>query len=176
MSFISNMPPKKIDCAPGDLLNRHLAGAIDLRRQVEQARYNIGPECASIRKLLEEVAEALDSYSQRLCERAAAFGARETGAVAGDRTRRLGTFGIANDEVEIDAIAAAIAAFGDASRSAIAEAAASGDVEACHIFTGLSHELDYDLWLLESLSRPLFAGRYWPKCLQTGISIGAGGV
>jgi DNA-binding ferritin-like protein len=160
MTFVANAPSETIGNKSAGLLGRQLAGALDLHGKVERIRHVMSPEWAPIRKLLREVAEALESYSEKMSNRATAGGgAGAAHWVVVDRPRLSATQETA-DEAEIDALAADLAAFGDASRGAIDEAAASGDFEACAIFTGLSREIDYDLWLLQSLSQPLFARPY----------------
>jgi DNA-binding ferritin-like protein len=129
-----------------------------------------------MRRVLDELGEVLDGYSARISERASALGVdEETGEVARDRRYLHDPFAAAeatDHEVEIELLAAELAALGDASRSAIAAAAAAGDIATRDVFTGLSREIDYDLWQLESLSRPSCAPRYRPKRRLSARMIG----
>ena len=57
-----------------ELLNRHLAAAIDLHAQVKQAHWNVrGPAFIAIHELFDKVADAVEGYSDTIAERAAAL-------------------------------------------------------------------------------------------------------
>jgi starvation-inducible DNA-binding protein len=153
---LSTPPSESIRRRSGELLRRHLAAAVDLRRQIEEAQRNMSPECRiPIRELLAQVAEAVGDYSETIAERRAALGAaKETGeaAVRGPSLRH--EVEIADDVAQVAAVAAALAAFGDSTRKAIDMAAAFGDADTSGAFIELSRGIDYHLWLVEShLSR-----------------------
>ena len=50
-----------------ELLNKHLAAAIDLHGQVKQAHWNVrGPTFIAIHELFDKVADTVESYSDTL--------------------------------------------------------------------------------------------------------------
>ena len=57
---------------------------------------------------------------------------------------------IADGRAHLDALAAALARFGKAVRKAIGEAAKAGDADTSDLFTGISRDVDKDLWLVEA--------------------------
>src|SRR6478609_1450506 len=64
-----------------EILNEHLANAIDLQLQAKQAHWNIkGPNFAGLHELFDRVAAQAGEYSDLIAERAVALG-----GVAGSR-------------------------------------------------------------------------------------------
>ena len=58
-----------------ELLNKHLATAIDLHAQVKQAHWNVrGANFIAIHKLLDTVSEEVEGFSDMLAERAGGLG------------------------------------------------------------------------------------------------------
>ena len=54
-----------------ELLNKHLAAAIDLHAQVKQAHWNVrGPGFIAIHELFDKVSEDVERFSDMLAERA----------------------------------------------------------------------------------------------------------
>jgi starvation-inducible DNA-binding protein len=161
MTAIANTPSETVRCKTAELLNRHLAAAVDLREQVEEAQRTIGAECIAIHELLGQVTEAVGDYSDTICERRAALGTikrmgKETGEVALGRPLFSREIAIADDGAQIAAVSNALAAFGDATRKAVDETASFGDADTSEVFTELSRSIDYHLWLVEShLNRPI---------------------
>ena len=102
MCRTSNTLSENIRSKAADVLNRHLAGAIDLHAQVKQAHWNVrGPAFIAIDELLDKVAERVEGYSDTIAERAGALsgtaegtirtalsGRFSTGASSGSPTRR----------------------------------------------------------------------------------------
>jgi hypothetical protein len=63
----ANTLPKNIRVKSVAVLNRHLAGAIDLHAQVKQAHWNVrGPTFIAIHELFDKVADAMEEYSDTL--------------------------------------------------------------------------------------------------------------
>jgi starvation-inducible DNA-binding protein len=150
----SNAPSEKIRFKAAEVLNRHLAAAVDLHAQVKQAHWNVrGPAFKAIHELLDKVAEVVEDYSDTIAERAGALGGPAEGTiqVAVERSfldqYRLGW---ADEDSHLDAVTAALAAFGDSARKAIDESAAFGDHDTSNVFTEVSRGIDYQLWLVES--------------------------
>ena len=136
------------------LLNKHLAAAIDLHGQVKQAHWNVrGPTFIAIHELFDKVADNVESYSDALAERAAALGGTAQGTVhiAAERSFLAPyALGVADENEHILAVSTSLAAFGRSARSAIGDAAASGDADTADLFTEVSRDIDQQLWLVES--------------------------
>jgi starvation-inducible DNA-binding protein len=150
-----------------EMLNRHLAAAIDLHAQVKQAHWNLrGPAFIAVHELLDKVAEAVGDYSDTIAERAGALGATAEGTIHVAVQRSFleqYKLGVADEKSHLAAVTAALAAFGDSARKAIDETAAFGDQDTSDVFTEVSRGIDYQLWLVEcqlhSFSFALVTGR-----------------
>ena len=156
MASTSGTPSENIRRKAAELLNRHIFAAIDLRMQVAEAQWNVGCECIAIHELLDQVAEAVEGYSDTISERRAALGAAKGMSEVAVERPFLARYklGIADDEAQIAAVMAALAAFGDSVRQASDEATALGDTDTTDVFNAVSRGIDYHLWLVESyLSR-----------------------
>ena len=58
-----------------EILNEHLAGAIDVQLQAKQAHWNIkGPNFVGLHELFDQVAAQALGYSDEIAERAVALG------------------------------------------------------------------------------------------------------
>src|SRR6266550_1071640 len=78
----ANTLPEKIRSRSVDLLNRHLAAAIDLHAQVKQAHWNVrGSNFIAIHELFDKVAGEVEDYSDTIAERAAALGGTAHGTI-----------------------------------------------------------------------------------------------
>ena len=125
-----------------ELLNWHLAAAIDLHAQVKQAHWNVrGPTFIAIDELFDKVADGAKGYSDTFAERVAALGGTAEGTVhvAVERSfLEQYKLGVADEKSHISAVTAALAAFGDSARKAIDESAAFGDQDTSDVFTEIS--------------------------------------
>jgi starvation-inducible DNA-binding protein len=137
-----------------ELLNKHLAAAIDLHGQVKQAHWNVrGPAFIAIHELFDTVADQVAAYSDTLAERTAALGgtAQGTVQVAAERSFLVPyTLGVADQKEHIFMLSAALAAFGQSARQAVGEAAGYGDADTADLLTEVSRGIDQKLWLVES--------------------------
>jgi starvation-inducible DNA-binding protein len=139
-------------------LNRSLVAAIELYARVKQTQAILrGPAFAEIQALLENLAEAAASYSDRI------------GALAG--TTRVAVepafpkpaeLGLAGEDAYLTTLTAALADFGDTMREARAEAKAAGDTNACDVFTAISRGIDYELWVVEAHLAGQRQRQRWP--------------
>src|SRR5208282_6152274 len=138
----SNTLSQNIRSKAAELLNRHLAAAIDLHAQVKQAHWNVrGPAFIAIHELLDKVAEAVEDYSDTIAERAGALGATAEGTIHVAVQRSFleqYKLGVADERAHLTAVTAALASFGDSARRAIDEAAAFGDQNTSDVFTEVS--------------------------------------
>ncbi len=141
-----------------ELLNRHLAAAIDLHGQLKQAHWNVrGPAFIAVHELFDKVAGEAESYSDLIAERAAGLGgvAEGTVQVAAERSFLVPyPLRIADENQHVFAIAATLAAFGQSAREAIGNSAAIGDADTADLFTEISRGVDHQLWLVESHVAP----------------------
>jgi starvation-inducible DNA-binding protein len=154
MYHTSNTLSENVRFKAVELLNRHLAAAIDMHAQVKQAHWNVrGPAFIAIHELFDKVADLVEGYTDTIAERAAALGGTAEGTiqVAVDRSfLKQYKLGVADEKAHITAVTAALAAFGDSARQAIDEAASFGDQDTSDVFTEVSRGIDKQLWLVES--------------------------
>ena len=65
-----------------ELLNKHLAAAIDLHAQVKQAHWNVrGPGFIAIHELFDKVSAEVENYSDLIAERAGGLGGTAHGTI-----------------------------------------------------------------------------------------------
>jgi starvation-inducible DNA-binding protein len=137
-----------------NLLNKRLADAIDLGTQAKQAHWNVkGPNFIALHELFDQVAEHIEDHVDTLAERITALGGTANGTIAVvSRTSTLTPYPteITQGVQHVDALANAVANFGAKVRKGIDEAARAGDADTADLFTGISRQIDKDLWFLEA--------------------------
>ncbi len=158
--MFQNLHPTKIDipdnvrAAMIDVLNARLADAVDLSSQMKQAHWNVrGPAFIALHELFDTVHNAVQVHADDLAERIAALGgtARGTSAVAASAsTLPEYPTEIYAGSHHVDAVSAALAAFGKEIRAAIARAGEVGDADTEDLFVGVSRDIDKNLWLVEA--------------------------
>jgi starvation-inducible DNA-binding protein len=158
MQHTHNTLSENIRAKSVELLNKHLAAAIDLHGQVKQAHWNVrGPGFIAIHELFDKVADTVEDYSDTLAERTAALGGAAQGTVQVAAARSFlvpYALGIADEKEHVFTLSAALAAFGQSARQAIDEAAADGDADTSDLFTEISRGIDHQLWFVESHLTP----------------------
>ena len=136
------------------LLNTHLAAAIDLHAQVKQAHWNVrGPGFIALHLLFDRVADAVETFSDMLAERAGGLGGTAHGTIqmAVKRSYMVPyTLGLAHGDKHVFAVAAALAAFGQAITEAIRTTAEAGDPATADLLTEILRGVDAQLWFVES--------------------------
>ncbi len=141
-----------------ELLNKHLAAAIDLHAQVKQAHWNVrGPGFIAIHELFDKVSVQVENYSDMIAERAGGLGGTAHGTIQVAAARSFlipYPLGIADEHKHVFAVAGTLAAFGQSVRDASAEATGFGDVDTSDLFTEISRGIDQQLWLVESHMAP----------------------
>lgn len=141
-----------------ELLNKHLAAAIDLHAQVKQAHWNVrGANFIAVHELFDKVAGAVEDYSDTIAERAAALGGTAHGTIQVAVKHSFlvpYSLGIADAKDHIFEVSGALAAFGQSARQAIDESAGFGDADTADVFTEISRGIDHQLWLVESHATP----------------------
>jgi starvation-inducible DNA-binding protein len=149
-----NTLPLEIRIQSAELLNKHLAAAIDLHGQVKQAHWNVrGPSFIAIHELFDKVSERVEQYSDMLAERAGALGGYAEGTiqVACERSYLIRyPLDVAGEDAHVFAVSAALAAFGEVLRDAIDASAKAGDANTADLFTEIARDIDQQLWFVES--------------------------
>lgn len=137
-----------------ELLNARLADAIDLGLAAKHAHWNVkGPHFISLHELFDGLAGALDGPIDEIAERIAALGGTADGTLAKvARGTSLPAYPatIAAGTDHVEALCEAVATFGRGLRESIDRADKLGDEGTADLLTGLSREIDKQLWLLEA--------------------------
>jgi starvation-inducible DNA-binding protein len=150
----SNSQPEKMRQAMISLLNQQLADALDLGLQTKQAHWNVkGPHFIGLHELFDKVAEELEEATDPIAERTVQLGGVALGTLqavtAGSRLAAYPT-DLATGKGHIEALSAALGAFGATTRAAIGTAAELGDADTSDLFTEISRTLDQLLWMVEA--------------------------
>lgn len=136
------------------LLNSRLADAIDLSLQAKQAHWNVkGPHFIALHELFDSIHSLVDEQVDEIAERITALGGVAEGALqaVGPRTG-LPTYPleISNGLDHVRALSRSLAAFTAASRKDIDRTDELGDAVTADVLTGVSREMDKQLWFLEA--------------------------
>ncbi len=141
-----------------ELLNRHLAAAIDLHAQIKQAHWNVrGPGFIAIHELFDKVSEHVETYSDMLAERAGGLGGTAHGTIQTVAEKSFlipYDLGIADERSHLFAVSSSLAAFGQSVRDAIGLSTGFGDVTTADLLTEISRGIDQQLWFVESHTPP----------------------
>lgn len=135
------------------MLQRRLADAVDLFTQVKQAHWNVrGAQFIALHELFDRVAETIEEQGDEIAERITALGGRADGTarVAARSNLPEYPFDAVDGAEHVAAVADRLAAFGKSVRQAIDTAAQAGDADTSDLFTGVSRELDKQLWFVEA--------------------------
>lgn len=137
-----------------DLLNARLADTIDLKTQAKQAHWNVkGPQFQQLHELFDEVSAHADDAADLLAERVTALGGVALGTarvVAASSSLKEYDLNATKGEAHVKALAAQVAAVGNAARQAIDRSDALGDKATADLFTEIVRQADKDLWFLEA--------------------------
>lgn len=136
------------------LLNDRLADLLDLQLQAKQAHWNVkGPTFIALHELFDRIAEGLEDHVDDVAERLVALGgiAEGTAAAVAGRTKLTAyPLTITKGHDHVEAFSTALASAGKAIRAAIEKSAALNDADTADLFTGISRDLDKQLWFVES--------------------------
>ena len=154
------MHPTRIDLSAKtrgrvvEVLNARLADAIDLQLQAKQAHWNVkGPNFIALHELFDKIAGDVGGHIDEMAERITALGGTAEGtvqAVAGRSKLEAYPLGLSEGRAHLEALATALARFGKGVRKAIEEAGKAGDADTSDLFTGVSRDIDKNLWLVEA--------------------------
>jgi len=136
-----------------ELLNERLASAIDLQYQAKQAHWNLkGPRFYTLHQLFDEVSEMAEEAVDELAERAVQLGGTARGSIRlaaeGSALEEYPLAAVSGEE-HVNALTAALAAFGTQIRAGIA-LATELDADTADLFTEISRNTDKHLWMVEA--------------------------
>lgn len=153
-----NTLPQNVRVQSVELLNLHLAAAIDLHAQAKQAHWNVrGPGFMAVHTLFDTVSEEVERFSDMLAERVGGLGGTAGGTLQGAARQSFlieYPLGIADEAQHLFAMAGALAAFGGSIIEATEKSAAIGDPTTADLFTEISRGVDQQLWFVESHLAP----------------------
>jgi starvation-inducible DNA-binding protein len=137
-----------------DTLNARLLDAIDLRLAIKQAHWNVkGPNFIALHELFDQIQARVDTNVDDIAERAVALGGNAHGTiqtvVGGSKLKPYPT-DLNEQQAHVAAIADRLAAFGKLVREAIDAADEANDKDTADLFTGISRQVDKDLWFVEA--------------------------
>lgn len=135
------------------LLNQALADLTDLYSQTKQAHWNVkGMNFIALHELFDEFAETVEGHIDTVAERVTALGGVANGTIrmaAG--ASKLPEFPhVFEGRAVVEALADRYGQVGASVRAAIDSADRAGDADTADLFTGLSRDLDQQLWFLEA--------------------------
>ena len=137
-----------------EVLNEHLADAVDLQLQAKQAHWNIkGPSFVGLHQLFDQVAAEAREYADNIAERAVALGGVARGtlqAVSGQSQLREYPLEVVDWRTHVRAMQDALATFGRSARKVIDDATALNDADTADLFTEISRGVDKSLWMVEA--------------------------
>lgn len=141
-----------------ELLNTHLAAAIDLHAQMKQAHWNVrGPGFIAIHELFDKISVKVEDYSDLIAERASGLGGTAHGTVQVAAKKSFLVpypLDIADEHEHAFAVAGTLAAFGQSTRDAIGQATTFGDAVTADLFTEIARGIDQQLWFVEAHMTP----------------------
>ena len=137
-----------------ELLNQHLADALDLGLQAKQAHWNVkGPNFIALHELFDKVAEELEEFTDDIAERAVELGGVASGTIqVVSKHSRLAAYPLklVSGKAHVVALSSALAKFGTTARAAIDSAAKARDADTADLFTEVSRGVDKLLWMVEA--------------------------
>lgn len=136
------------------LLNDRLADVQDLALQAKQAHWNVkGPSFIALHELFDKVAEAALEHADLIAERAVILRGLAEGTVQVIQKRsKLDPYPLELQDGlgHCEALASALATFGNAVRAAIDQADELGDADTADLFTEVSRETDKNHWFVSA--------------------------
>ncbi len=137
-----------------DLLQARLADAVDLQTQLKQAHWNVkGPHFVALHELFDRIYDDTTGHVDEIAERLVALGGTAQGTarmVAGQSALPEYPADIFGGADHVRAVADALAAFGSGVRAAIEVSGDLGDAGTEDLFTGISRDVDKNLWFVEA--------------------------
>lgn len=154
MSNTRNDLPDNTRKAMIALLNARLADTIDLRLAVKQAHWNVkGPSFIALHELFDQIQARVDTFADDIAERAVSLGGSAHGTaqiVVKDTQLKPYPAEVMPQKEHLEALADRLAAYGKLARAAIDASDQAGDKDTADLFTGISRQMDKDLWFIEA--------------------------
>lgn len=145
-----------------EILNEHLADAIDLQLQAKQAHWNVkGPNFVGLHELFDRIAGQAREYADEIAERGVALGGVARGtlqAVSAQTQLRDYPLEAGDWRSHVQAMRDALATFGRGVRKAIDDTTALNDADTADLFTEISRGVDKSLWMVEAHVQDTAAG------------------
>ncbi len=136
------------------LLNARLVDTIDLRLAVKQAHWNVkGPNFIALHELFDQIQARVDTFADDIAERSVALAGVVAGtsqAVANGTQLEAYPTNTIDEKAHLQALADRLATYGKLAREAINAADEAGDKNTADLFTGVSRQIDKDLWFIEA--------------------------
>lgn len=149
-----NGVPEDARAEMAELLNQLLADTLDLHSQIKQAHWNVrGLHFQPLHELFDQVAAVLPPFGDEIAERVGELGGAAIGtARAAAENSRLPEIdrGFLKGEAAVRAVAERVAMVTNALRFGVDRAGDAGDEITADLLTGITRELDTQLWFLES--------------------------
>jgi starvation-inducible DNA-binding protein len=127
---------------------------LDLEAQMKQAHWNVrGLNFFQLHQLFDGVHDEVEDFVDLIAERITALGGVADGRVQTTaKASSLYEYALETraGEDHLKAVAAVLAQFGKALRSAIDQAAELGDADTADVFTEVSRATDKQLWFVEA--------------------------
>lgn len=136
------------------ILNDRLAEAIDLQSQIKQAHWNVkGPQFISLHELFDKISDQVLEHIDDIAERITSLGGTAEGTVAvAARRSKLKNYplSVTSGLDHLTNLSTQLATCGKATRAAIEATDSIGDADTADLLTGISRDLDKNLWFLEA--------------------------
>ena len=149
-----NSVPQKVRVEVADLLQAHLAQAIDLMMNAKQAHWNIkGPSFIALHELFDKISEDAEEYVDLIAERIVQYGGTAEGTIRVTAKRSaLPEYPIqaSTEKEHISALSHSLASFGETVRQAISRCDELGDKATADLYTEVSRAVDKYLWMVEA--------------------------
>jgi len=148
-----DIPAEKRDQVNG-ILNQNLANSLDLFSQVKQAHWNVkGNDFWQLHKLFDEVAEAVEEWTDMIAERVGALGGYANGtARMAASSSDLPEFptDITEGMQYVSAVTDRLGQYSNAAREAIDQTDKLGDLVTSDLFTEISRDADKYIYFLQA--------------------------
>ncbi len=146
--------PEKTRHEVAAILNARLADSVDLMHQAKQAHWNVkGPSFIALHKLFDEIVDEAEEWMDLMAERVVQLGGIAEGSVrvaAKRSTLKEYPPDISAERDHVEALSAALAAYGKSVRHAIDQADELHDKDTADLFTEVSRGVDKYLWFVEA--------------------------
>lgn len=137
-----------------NILNQHLASAIDLSYQAKQAHWNVkSRNFRDLHSLFDDLYSAINQGVDDLAERIAQLGGQAEGTVQVVTKKtylRPLSIGLFEGDKLLEAIADGVAVYAKCIRKSIDEMGPLKDAASGDLLTEISREMDKQLWMLDS--------------------------